>query len=415
MEKTNGKYIKIYPSNWLYNAGLVGLLEIICDDNEVALDNYLMNDGSIYLDLKIFDEIQIGQSKIPYLIKKLVDFKVTDEEVKEWKKQEKKKNGKTYSYEEIYRGFKEKFGSWGYKYIKAGNSLFASNTPFQNLVQLKEWQNLEFSEIISGLPDNLTSDNPNNPTCSLCLSSKSLQEEAKSKLEKRLTKLQISHLKELGASIGEFPNSFWNLKESLPICYFCSFLILTHRIPLIRLSDSSEIFINAPSFKLMYYLNNFAKGVFETKNKQENRNKREILASSVIEYAVKIKSTLGNWSSMNIEIINKRFDHIEFFSLPYETIQLISDRHISSLLSALGEFRILNMILDNKFSKLVNDAYNLMRIGLKPYNERGKHENDFVNDYLYQWKNKENLPETAHKMLKLYALIEQKIKYHNYV
>lgn len=409
------KTIKLYPSNWLYNAGVVGLLEVI-NYNEDNLDaqSILMADGGIKLDSESFKTLQIGQEEVPYLIKKLVDFQVSDQEVKEWKKQEKKKNGKKYTYEEYYKSFEKKFGTWGYKFVKAGNSLFASKTPFQNLVQLKEWQEGEFSDIVKKFPYNLHSENSQDPMCSLCLSNKSLKTQAVSKLEKRLTKLQISHLKELGASLGEFPNSFWNLNESLPICYFCAILILHHRIPLIRLSDRSEIFINVPSFKLMYYLNRFAREAFGTENAQENRNKREILATSAIEYATKIQSTLGTWSSMNIEIISKQYDKIEFFSLPYKTIQLISDRRIASLLSALGEFRILNLVLDGKYSRLVNDAYNLMRIGLKPYSEREPQENDFINNYLYRWINKEKPAETAHKMLKLYALIEQKQKYNTY-
>jgi hypothetical protein len=55
-----------------------------------------------------------------------------------------------------------------------------------------------------------------------------------------------------------------------------------------------------------------------------------------------------------------------------------------------------------------------MRIGLKPFNERGKQEKDFINDYLFHPGNKRNLIETTQKMLNLYALIEEKTKSNSY-
>ena len=191
---------------------------------------------------------------------------------------------------------------------------------------------------------------------------------------------------------SQFPNAYWqnNKKAVTQICSLCKFLIIHHHLALTRLSDGSEIFINAPSFQVMWYMNKFAREVLGSASSEEMRTKRTLLAMSVIEYATKIQATLGVWTGMNIEIVSKRGGQIEFFSLPYEVIQLLSDRHIAGILSRIGEFAILNQVLDQDFSRLMELGYRLLRIGLKPDNERAKSENDFVNQTLRLEKNRRN-------------------------
>ncbi|MGC8720191.1 MAG: type I-B CRISPR-associated protein Cas8b1/Cst1, partial [Thermodesulforhabdaceae bacterium] len=208
------------------------------------------------------------------------------------------------------------------------------------------------------------------------------------------------------------PNSFWNLnpEHSLRVCDFCSFVLLSHHLALTRLSDGSEMFINAPSFQVMWYLNKFAREVFGSASSEEMRSKRNILAMSVIEYAMKIQATLGVWTGMNIEVVNKHGSKIEFFSLPYEVIQLLADRRIASLLSQIGEFSVLNLVLAQDFSRLLELGYRLLRIGLKPHEEWGKSERDFVNQTLRLDKNRENPARVADQIFQLYALLEEKRK-----
>jgi CRISPR-associated protein Cst1 len=188
----------------------------------------------------------------------------------------------------------------------------------------------------------------------------------------------------------------------------CSFLIIHHHLAFTPLSDGSEIFINAPSFKVMYYLNKFAREVFGALSAEEMRSKRNILAMSMIEYATKVQATLGVWTGMNIEVVSRRGSQIEFFSLPYEVVQLLSDRRIGNLLSQIGEFSILNRVLDQDFSRLMETGYRLLRIGLKPDRERGKSENDFVNQTLRLGKNRRDPARVADQIFQLCALIEEK-------
>ncbi len=209
---------------------------------------------------------------------------------------------------------------------------------------------------------------------------------------------------------SQFPNAYWQNNEKLvtQICSLCKFIIIHHHLALTRLSDGSEIFINAPSFKVMYHLNKFMKEAFGTSSGEEARSKREILAMSIIEYATKIQTTLGVWASMNLEVVSRRGNQIEFFSLPYEVIRLLVDRRIASTLSQIGEFAILNLVLNQDFSRLMEMGYRLLRIGL--CGERGKSENDFVDQNLRLDRNRRSPARVAEQIFQLLACIEEKRK-----
>jgi len=386
----------LYPSNWLYNAGVIGFLKVLesCGEN---VENFLKDDGSVEIDLSLFDKIKIGSAEIPKFIKCLVDYLVDDEDLNKWKQ----KN------EEKYKEFKDKFGDdFGYKFIRAGNKLFATKTPFQNLVQREEWQNFEFANLISKIPEIVNSTN-RETVCSICGNYNVKIFDPESKLEKRLKNLQITHLKELGPSIGEFPNAFWQLKSSAPVCLICITLILCHKESLISLSDNSEIFINAPSFIVMWYLNKYAKTIY---SKKQAKTLKEILGMSLIELAIKLNLQLGRWTSMSIEVVSKYKDEISFFSLPYEVAQLLSNKSIANLLNQIGEFKILNMVLDGKFNEILKFSERVFRVALKPKNEWVKHENEFINENVKLERNKNNLISFSQKLFKLYALIEEEIK-----
>ncbi|MEM4284210.1 MAG: type I-B CRISPR-associated protein Cas8b1/Cst1 [Candidatus Caldarchaeum sp.] len=393
--------IVLYPSNWLYNAGVVGLLTVQKGAGE-QLDQYLQEDGTYRLPEKYFESVQIEAKKIPRAIVNLVNTLVSDEELSEWRREDNKEK------KEKYKRFEEELDEFGFRFIRAGNKLFASKTPYQNLVQLSEWQSYEFSELVGQIPNLIKK--PENQICDLCRENPISIPNSESKLQLRLTKLQSTHLKGLGPSLGEFPNSFWNMNQSMNICFLCAFLIIHHHLAFTRLSDGSEIFINAPSFKVMYYLNRFAQEAFGVSSSAEARTKREILAMSVIEYATKIQATLGVWTGMNIEIVSRRGSEIEFFSLPHEVIQLLADRRIASLLSQIGEFSILNNVLNQHFSPLMELGYRLLRIGVKPYGERGKPEISFVNENLRLDKNRQNPQRVAEQIFQLCAFIEEKRK-----
>jgi len=354
--------LTLYPSNWLYNASVIGLLRSAEEVEKFPVKPWLKKDGSVSLPLPFFSKLNL---------------------------------------EERY------FGN------NKISSIVGKNNLYRNFLQLE--QKGVFKDFVVAL-DSL--DCLQEDYCDICGNGKCLdaktidnlkeQDPGEKKFIDRIRNFSIVHYSDLGPSLNEFPNAFWNLSQSARVCHLCSFLIIHHHLALTRLSDGSEIFINAPSFQVMWYLNKFAREVFGSASSEEMRNKRNILAMSVIEYATKIQTTLGVWTGMNIEVVSRRGGEIKFFSLPYEVIQLLADRRIASLLSQIGEFEILNRVLDQDFSRLMEMGYRLLRIGLKPYIDRAKSENDFVNQMLRLEKNRQNTTLLAEQIFKLCALIEEK-------
>ena len=400
--------ITLYPSNWLYNAGVIGLLRVLEQAGE-NVQSYLRDDGSVEVDSGIFNEERFGEVKIPKCIKSLIEHLVPDSDLNDWKED---KNGK--KNKEKYEDFFKKFDNndFGYKFIRAGNKLFSSNTPFQNLVQPTEWRSFKFTELLLKIPQiaNRASHNCTQIRCNLCSENEINPKSEnginpKSDLEQRLATLQITHLQELGGSLGKFPNSFWNLEQSSPICILCVYLILHYRESFLKLLDNSEIFINAPSFKTMWYLNKYARDVVGRTGMKETK---KILGISLIELAARLEAQLGTWTSMNLEVITKDGDNIDFFSLPYHIILLLTGKEVASLLNQIGEFKILNMVLDGNFREILELGERILKIALKPQKERNKSERDFVNSTVKLERNKNKLSNFSSNLLELYALLDDK-------
>ncbi|MBX6380692.1 MAG: hypothetical protein IRZ01_08450 [Thermoflavifilum aggregans] len=367
---TNQNTLQLYPSSWLYNAGVIGFLRSAEEIEQIEVNKMIDSSGVIYLNLPFFSKLDtkrryFSESKIA--------------------------------------------------------SIVAKNEMYRNFLQSSEKE--MFLDFVKNL------DNVISGQCDLCINGKYLDKfndnikeietpnysrKQVSKFLNRIKNFSIVHNSHLGPSINKFPNAFWNLDYSIKICHLCSFLVIHHHLAFTKLSDKSEIFIDAPSFQIMYYLNKFTQEIFGSSSMQDARNKREILAMSVIEYATKIQANLASWVGMNIEIISRHGDKIEFFSLPYEVTKLLADRRIAAILSQIGEYSILNLVLDQDFSSLMEMGYRLLRIGLIPYQDRGKNEKDFVNQILQLEKNRRNPTLVAQQIFQLCVYIHEKHKTNAY-
>lgn len=386
--------MKFIPSNWLYNAGVIGFLRVLESAGE-NVESFLKDDGSVEIidfDKKFLSEIKkVNNYEIPKLAYSYLIFNfdelVSEINIDSDEEKVKKVWGKLFN--TYYRGF----------FNANTNYLFQHSKRSPALIQ-------QFSDFIL----NLTNINSNNLKCSFCISN-NFNFNYKNKFTSE-------HNKIIGASFSEVPNSFWNLDKSssLNICDFCSFILLNYHLGIIELSDNSEIFINAPSFKIMWYLNKYARTLY---GKQEAKEIREILGMSLIEMASRLQLQLSKWTKMNIEVIvkykvkkekEKEEDKIDFFSLPYEVVDVLSDRDIASLLNKIGEFKILNMVLDGKFDEILKLGERIFRIAMKPKNELGEQEKDFINENIRLEKNRKNLISFSQNLFKLYALISNKIK-----
>ncbi|MCX8000664.1 MAG: hypothetical protein N3A69_17245, partial [Leptospiraceae bacterium] len=218
--------------------------------------------------------------------------------------------------------------------------------------------------------------------------------------------IKLSLMRFLFPTYGEFPNAYWQNEERgvMQICTLCKFIIIHHHLAFTRLSDGSEIFINAPSFDSMWYLNKIIREVFGGFSSVSIRTKREVLGLSLIEYAMKTEVSLGIWTGMNIEVVSRRNEKIEFFSLPYEVVQLLMQREIVSLLKQIGELSILNLFLNKEFSHMMKLGYNLLRIGAK--SETGNVEGGFLEDNLKLEKNRKKPQRVANQISQLLAYVE---------
>ncbi len=396
MEKGLEKTITLYPSNWLYNAGVIGLLRVLEFGKRTGKfqENmfYLNKDGSV-------DIVRVSLGKSYDCIVEYHKYHKSElnEDFKIWGKNKRYPN-----------------------YIQPGQKEFFLNHYVPKLSLLSKIPNKKCTwcegyflpadtlRELKEIWDKMRSKN------------KDVEESFKKFMLQREV-FQKIHM-ELGGAITEMPNSFWNMKFSTPICHLCSYLVIYHHLALTTLKDNSSIFINAPSFEIMWHLNEYARKIY---GKEEVKEVRRILGMSLIEMARKLNVQLGRWTKMNIEVVSKYKvkigedkkgrpkykDIIDFFVLPYEIVDILSDREIASLLNDIGEFKVLNMVLDGRFDKILEFGERIMRIGLKPRNEWGKHEKKFIEEEIKLSKNKDgDLLEFSNKLFKLYALIKEKTK-----
>ncbi|MCM8806524.1 MAG: hypothetical protein NC926_00975 [Candidatus Omnitrophica bacterium] len=367
----NDKII-LYPSNWLYNAGVVGFLKVIERIGE-SVENFLKDDGGIEIDRNVFKKLANEAPKLYF--------------------------GST----------KEKVAS-----IVGKNSLYT------NYLQ-RDWKNIfnTFIELLTNISQT--------GNCDICgigyyISSDviSLQKNELEKLNKFRNGIRVLdiRLNALLAPSQKFSNSFWNNNITSIVCDLCGYILIHHHLALTKLSDNSdnsEIFINAPSFKLMWYLNKYCSTIYE---KEKIKSTKEILGISLIEATSKLHIQLGRWEKMNIEVVskykerrdNKWEDKIDFFSLPAYLVDLLIDKEITSLLRQIGEFKILNMVLDERFKEILQFGERILKISLKPEKERGEYETKFLNNEIKLKRNEENLIKFSQNLFKLYALIETKLK-----
>ena len=326
--------LELHPSNWLYNAGVVGFLRVLEECGE-DVERFLREDGGV--EINSFDDIYKYWEALHDIFMNEI---LTDATRKRWDERLRNSNDL----------WKQKVKNvWGTLFNAYARGLFNANTQALDPGDPNNELWGTFEKFFQKSLNLYQSGEPSNYVCSFCC--KRLD---KGEIECGFHKYMLTseHNKLLGASPSSkgMPNSFWNLKPENAICSTCTFMILHYFIALIHVSGNSQIFINAPSFKLMWYLNKYVKEVYERK---EAKTIKELLGISLIELATRLNIEIGVWTGMNIEVVskyqvkkdNKKLeDKIDFFSLPYEIVKILQDKDIASLIREIGEFKILNRI-----------------------------------------------------------------------
>lgn len=408
--ETTEKYIDLYPGHWLYNAGVIGFLAVLKKCN-YDVEQLLQNDGTLKGDITV-----VFDSKCSILIDNPKEVTTDDEKSKkgfeipnviwEWFMA---------SGDNLKKDFNENSNDpvkdiWGTLFNVVYRGFYNANS---NLLYAPSKTSPAIIYSFLGFFNTFLKYGEENSTCSFC---------TKKGSQTYKNRFSSEHYKELGGSDGTkgMPNSFWSNEKSVggtPICDTCSFLLLSRHLSFTTLNDWTKIFINAPSFKLMYELNKFINNSFEWRKNKDNKS---LLAMSVIEYCSKTNATLGLWLGMNIEIVaitkkikeNGQYDDvIEYYSIPSSVTKLFSNKRIATLLSDIGEFKILNLVLEEKYKDIVEIAYRILKISMK--DDFNKGDQKYIDDFLFLSRNKYNKTAqrlVANKILKLYALIDERIK-----
>jgi CRISPR-associated protein Cst1 len=348
--------ITLYPSNWLYNAGVVGLLKVLGNIKDVK---YEIKDGYIEIHKKglnvenIFekwDELTKNKLKISY--------------------KGKKGGTKHYYYaNQTENGIKEKIKS-----LLENNKKRGSKRKGINIF------------------------------CSIC---GALETMNKTELEK----LTQAYGNILFASARTFPNSYWMLNPREIICSKCKFILMCHHIPFINLeggnkNEKVEIFINAPSFTLTIDLNSFAENLLQKSKEYEIR---KILGSSLLQWAIKRRTLLGAWTMMNIEVIVKKGDTIDYFDLPPDITKILLDYEIANLIERINEEKIFDLILRGKFSEIEKANYFVLKAILKLKKKEKISENDPITKYFTKYQDFNYLKKVSEILPELYLKILGKI------
>lgn len=458
------KQIELYPGHWLYNAGVVGFLSVLNSTKEIDISNVCKNGLSEDSFKNLFNrQIEVSftpqiAEKIPYWhweylsrtygkyygnidsIVNSVFHSVSNTTKSALKAQLKKKlieKDKQYKKHNFFIRGKEVDFSGIYKWLdeEIWKNTFKRNPtlPIEDAIslstgKLKDFENaIIFRRAIAFLFSTgcfyqnyynpgwygdgdkfLGFFNPEKLIQTVDL--EKINSESKCDFcgsnHHNTQKIDLMMFANLFPSYGNFPNSFWNMNsnQTQNICSLCEFFLLHQHLGFIKTSDNVEIFINAPSFEIMFNLNLMLK---ET-SLSNSLDKKDLLAITIIEAVIKRNLVIGKWAEMNIEIISQKNNGIvDFFSLPTSVVKLLGNRRIALQLKEIGEFSILNLLLNQKFNELVEQAYRILKISMKDGNEGD------INDHLFLSRNKYSKTAqrlVANKILKLYALIEEQLK-----
>ena len=350
--------IILYPSNWLYNAGVVGLLKVLGNIKDVK---YEIKDGSIEIQKKGLNIEEIFENW----------DELTKNKLKIYYKGKKGGTQKYYYANQTENSIKEKI-----------KSLLENNK--------KEGSKRRGFNIF----------------CSICGASEIVNT---TKLQKKMLTQAYGNI--LLASARTFPNSYWMLNPREIICSKCEFILMCHHIPFITLEGSNknekiEIFINSPSFTLIIDLNSFAENLLQ---KSKEYEVRKILGSSLLQWAIKRRTLLGAWTMMNIEVIVKKGSIIDYFDLPPNITKMLLDYEIASLIEEINEEKIFDLILAGKFSELEKANYFVLKTILKLKKKEEINENDPITKYFTKYNDLQYLRKVSLILPKLYGKILEKI------
>lgn len=285
-----------YPSDWLYNASVIGLAEAIADYFEES-DVSFNDDGTI----------TIADSFLGHLFKNLKEVKgdlppklpvspssresanfASRIPLMAWlflrRAADHIKEGNAFKKE------REKMQATDLKDpLSVFNAIrpkyFFKDGPFVNAIGAGTKDVAARVAELFGFPEELEEYSLH---CSFCGNSFRVPK------EKRRLFIDNIFVGYAGASAKEFPNAYWDFKPSTPICPACSVAIFFHIFALQQSPDRQFFFVNSPSFALSRELMR-QMGIFSKKPDG-------VFFRNIVDRLTKIAAIQTGWGSMGIEI-----------------------------------------------------------------------------------------------------------------
>jgi CRISPR-associated protein Cst1 len=211
----------------------------------------------------------------------------------------------------------------------------------------------------------------------------------------------------------KFPNNYRNFKVIFYLCPICSGLAYFHICGFTPLeANKSEankgIFINAPSFKLIWLLNQHIEKLHSLEGYKDVKT---LLGLSFIDLAVDLNIKLGTWQKLSTEILTlekiwneqkKKYEYpLYFYEIPISVLELLEDKSIASLLKELKNLELLKEFMNENFKIFEILAYKILR------NPDKVNKDEFIKHYFPTISNPSWI---ANRLSRLYALINQHLK-----
>jgi CRISPR-associated protein Cst1 len=412
--------LKLAPSNWFYNLSVYGFLRVLNDECKINLEKegVFKEDGSVEIDLDnygLFKETDFISDKVKSvrlwdcLINQFIKYFIKQEQSKKKPNEEELKKLKNLlksstPIKERYEGIRGKV----FYHLK---NLF---NPSPNGDDFKYRIDFWFFSLLPTFLKWAKKKKDIVVKCQFCgnyplldsfekdkFKDSNDEGESKAKLNafERLRFLTSSHIENLGPSLNKFPNSFWNLESSVPLCLVCNILFLFYLLGLIDIGNNKKIFINTPSFKLIWKLNRHLEKIH---SKESTEDIKTLFGSSFINLVLDLNVKLGLWQRFSTEVIVFHNNNIDFYEIPPQIIELLEDKEIGKILIKLNNFKILKLIMSGNFKFLEILISRFLR-GL--YNKSIK-DDELLREFNLNRFN----PQTGVLLAKLYALIVDKLK-----
>jgi len=301
MSNGAGNKIVLYPSNWLYNAGVVGFLRVLEFGDKKKLDEVLEREP-FYI---TSDEIEIVKNKFIDFIE--TEFKPT------LKKQPKDIRSLLFAKTGGLLPNLQQLTKYG---IKSDE-------------ELPKWWNNLIGNALKEIKQDITN---NSLTCKYC----------GNKFHKPIWEVPYDFWDKVYNTLMpspflENPNWLFYLQNDLVICGMCKIILILSNFIVSQRTELSE-FVNVPSIKALYFLNKLLlklKRIETFKTLTPNQRLEALISEALLTY----EFIRGAWILQNVELIQiEKGQQPKVYNLPISrfSAELIVRSDVRKTLRNLG-------------------------------------------------------------------------------